>query len=212
LHFINALRFNALQPSVEGGTFFRENFKKALRSKLQLKKRSKTYLFTRNQLTLQRHKQPLTSYIMTLFDQISEDIKQAMKAHDKVRLETLRNIKKVFLEAKTAPGANDTLEDADGLKIISKLAKQGKETAATYTQAGRQDLADAELAQVEVLESYLPKQLTKEEIEAEVKKIIAQVGATSMKEMGKVMGTASKLLAGKADGRMISEVVKQLLA
>ncbi|SHK64032.1 GatB/YqeY domain-containing protein [Xylanibacter ruminicola] len=149
---------------------------------------------------------------MTLFDQISEDIKSAMKARDKVRLETLRNIKKVFLEAKTAPGANDTLDDADALKIISKLAKQGKETATTYTQAGRQDLADAELAQVEVLESYLPKQLSQEEIEAEVKKIIAEVGATSMKEMGKVMGTASKLLAGKADGRVISEIVKKLLA
>ena len=149
---------------------------------------------------------------MTLFDQISEDIKSAMKARDKVRLETLRNIKKVFLEAKTAPGANDTLSDADALKIISKLAKQGKETATTYTQAGRQDLADAELAQVEVLESYLPKQLSQEEIEAEVKKIIAEVGATSMKEMGKVMGTASKQLAGKADGRVISEIVKKLLA
>ena len=133
---------------------------------------------------------------MALFDQISEDIKSAMKARDKVRLETLRNIKKVFLEAKTAPGANDTLADADALKIISKLAKQGKETAMTYTQAGRQDLADAELAQVEVL----------------VKKIIAEVGATSMKEMGKVMGTASKQLAGKADGRVISEIVKKLLA
>jgi hypothetical protein len=149
---------------------------------------------------------------MTLFDQISEDIKSAMKARDKVRLETLRNIKKVFLEAKTAPGANDTLDDADALKIISKLAKQGKETATTYTQAGRQDLANAELAQVEVLESYLPKQLSQEEIEAEVKKIIAEVGATSMKEMGKVMGTASKQLAGKADGRVISEIVKKLLA
>ncbi len=149
---------------------------------------------------------------MALFDQISEDIKSAMKARDKVRLETLRNIKKVFLEAKTAPGANDTLTDADALKIISKLAKQGKETATTYTQAGRQDLADAELAQVEVLESYLPKQLSQEEIEAEVKKIIAEVGATSMKEMGKVMGTASKQLAGKADGRVISEIVKKLLA
>ena len=149
---------------------------------------------------------------MTLFDQISEDIKSAMKARDKVRLETLRNIKKVFLEAKTAPGANDTLADADALKIILKLAKQGKETATTYTQAGRQDLADAELAQVEVLESYLPKQLSQEEIEAEVKKIIAEVGATSMKEMGKVMGTASKQLAGKADGRVISEIVKKLLA
>ena len=149
---------------------------------------------------------------MTLFDQISEDIKAAMKARDKVRLETLRNIKKVFLEAKTAPGANDTLLDADALKIIAKLAKQGKETAVTYSQAGRQDLADAELAQVEVLESYLPKQLSSEEIEAEVKKIIVEVGASSMKDMGRVMGTASKQLAGKADGRVISEIVKKLLA
>ena len=149
---------------------------------------------------------------MNLFDQISEAIRLAMKARDKVRLETLRNIKKVFLEAKTAPGANDTLDDADALKIISKLAKQGKETAATYTQAGRQDLADAELAQVEVLESYLPKQLSEEEIEAEVKKIIADTGATSMKEMGRVMGVASKQMAGRADGRMISAVVKRLLA
>ena len=149
---------------------------------------------------------------MTLFDQISEDIKAAMKARDKVRLETLRNIKKVFLEAKTAPGANDTLLDTDALKIIAKLAKQGKETAVTYTQAGRQDLADAELAQVEVLESYLPKQLSSEEIEAEVKKIIVEVGASSMKDMGRVMGTASKQLAGKADGRVISEIVKRLLA
>ena len=149
---------------------------------------------------------------MTLFDQISEDIKAAMKTRDKVRLETLRNIKKVFLEAKTAPGANDTLTDADALKIISKLAKQGKETAATYVQAGRQDLSEAELAQVEVLESYLPKQLSEEEIVAAVKNIIAEVGATSMKEMGKVMGTASKALAGKADGRVISEIVKKLLA
>jgi hypothetical protein len=149
---------------------------------------------------------------MTLFDQISEDIKAAMKARDKVRLDTLRNIKKVFLEAKTAPGANDTLNDADALKIISKLAKQGRETAATYVQAGRQDLSEAELAQVDVLESYLPKQLSAEEIEAEVKKIIAEVGAASMKEMGKVMGTASKLLAGKADGRVISDIVKKLLS
>lgn len=149
---------------------------------------------------------------MTLFEQISEDIKSAMKARDKVRLDTLRNIKKVFLEAKSSPGANDTLTDADALKIITKLAKQGKETAATYVQAGRQDLADDETAQVEVLESYLPKQLSQEEIEAEVKSIIAAVGATSMKDMGKVMGTASKQLAGKADGRVISDIVKKLLA
>ncbi|MBQ4022898.1 MAG: GatB/YqeY domain-containing protein [Prevotella sp.] len=149
---------------------------------------------------------------MTLFDQISNDIKEAMKARDKVRLETLRNIKKVFLEAKTAPGANDTLEDADALKIIAKLAKQGRETAVTYTQAGRQDLADAELAQVEVLESYLPKQLDEAEIEAVVRDIIAQTGATSMKDMGKVMGTATKQLAGQADGRVVSAIVKKLLS
>lgn len=149
---------------------------------------------------------------MTLFDQISNDIKEAMKARDKVRLETLRNIKKVFLEAKTAPGANDTLEDADALKIIAKLAKQGRETAVTYTQAGRQDLADAELAQVEVLESYLPKQLYEAEIEAVVRDIIAQTGATSMKDMGKVMGTATKQLAGQADGRVVSAIVKKLLS
>ncbi|MCI6160349.1 MAG: GatB/YqeY domain-containing protein [Prevotellaceae bacterium] len=149
---------------------------------------------------------------MALFDQISEDIKSAMKARDKVRLETLRNIKKVFLEAKTAPGANDMLEDGEALKIIAKLAKQGKETAATYTQAGRQDLADDELAQVAVLEEYLPKQLSEEEIEASVKEIIAQTGAEGMKDMGKVMGVAGKQLAGKADGRAISTIVKKLLA
>ncbi|MCQ2255547.1 MAG: GatB/YqeY domain-containing protein [Bacteroidaceae bacterium] len=148
---------------------------------------------------------------MMLFDQITNDIKEAMKARDKVRLETLRNIKKVFLEAKTAPGANDTLEDADALKIIAKLAKQGKDAAQLFVQQNRQDLADAELAQVEVIESYLPKQLSEEEIKEAVKAIIAETGATSMKEMGKVMGVASKQLAGKADGRVISGIVKELL-
>ena len=148
---------------------------------------------------------------MTLFDQISEDIKAAMKARDKVRLETLRNIKKVFIEAKTAPGANDELDDAAALKIIQKLAKQGRETARTYTDNSRQDLADEELAQVAVMEEYLPKQLSPEEIEKAVKDIIAQTGATSMKDMGKVMGMAGKQLAGKADGKAISTIVKQLL-
>lgn len=148
---------------------------------------------------------------MTLFDQISEDIKAAMKARDKVRLETLRNIKKVFIEAKTAPGANDELDDAAALKIIQKLAKLGRETARTYTDNSRQDLADEELAQVAVMEEYLPKQLSPEEIEKAVKDIIAQTGATSMKDMGKVMGMAGKLLAGKADGKAISTIVKQLL-
>lgn len=149
---------------------------------------------------------------MTLFDQISEDIKAAMKARDKVRLETLRNIKKVFLEAKTAPGANDTLEDADALKILQKLAKQGRETAQTYIDNNRQDLADEELAQAKVIEEYLPKPLSGEEIEKEVKDIIAQTGAQGMKDMGKVMGMASKKMAGLADGRAISTIVKKLLA
>lgn len=149
---------------------------------------------------------------MALFEQVSEDIKNAMKERDKVALDTLRNIKKVFLEAKTAPGANDTLEDADALKIIQKLAKQGKESAQTYIDAGRQELAEAELAQVAVIERYLPKQLSAEEIETVVKEIIARTGASSMKEMGQVMGMANKELAGKADGRTISEIVKRLLA
>ena len=149
---------------------------------------------------------------MTLFDQISEDIKAAMKARDKVRLETLRNIKKVFLEAKTAPGANDTLEDADALKILQKLAKQGRETAQTYIDNNRQDLADEELAQAKVIEEYLPKPLSEEEIEKEVTDIIAQTGAQGMKDMGKVMGMASKKMAGRADGRAISTIVKKLLA
>ena len=149
---------------------------------------------------------------MALFEQISEDIKSAMKARDKVRLETLRNIKKVFLEAKTAPGANDTLDDADALKIIQKLAKQGRESAATFAQQNRQDLADAEMAQVAVIEEYLPRQLSEKEIEAEVREIIAATGASTMKDMGRVMGLASKKMAGKADGRMISTVVKRLLS
>ncbi|MCI6703316.1 MAG: GatB/YqeY domain-containing protein [Prevotellaceae bacterium] len=149
---------------------------------------------------------------MNLFDKISEDIKAAMKARDKVRLETLRNIKKVFLEAKTAPGADDTLEDADALKIIQKLAKQGKETAKTYEDNGRNDLAEAEKQQVSVLEEYLPQQLSEAEVEQRIQAIIQETGASSMKDMGRVMGVATKQLAGIADGRLVSEVVKRLLA
>ncbi len=148
---------------------------------------------------------------MDLFDQISNDIKEAMKAKDKVRLETLRNIKKFFLEAKTAPGANDTLTDDAALKIMQKLVKQGKDTAAIYKEQGREDLADNELAQVAVIETYLPKPMTAEELEAALKEIIGEVGATSAKDMGKVMGVATKKLAGKAEGRAISAMVKQLL-
>ena len=149
---------------------------------------------------------------MELFEKVSKDIVAAMKAKDKVTLEALRNIKKVFIEAKTAPGANDTLDDAAALKILQKLAKQGHDSAELYTQQNSPDLAEAEMAQVKVIESYLPKALSAEEIEAAVKEIIAQTGATSIKEMGKVMGLASKQLAGKADGKAISDVVKKLLA
>lgn len=153
-----------------------------------------------------------SQYIMSLFDQVSKDIVAAMKAKDKVRLEALRNIKKFFIEAKTAPGANDTLDDAVALKILAKLAKQGRDTAALYHEQNRPGLAEEEEAQAKVIEEYLPKALTPEELEAEVKAIIAQVGATSAKDMGKVMGVASKQLAGRADGRAISTLVKQLLA
>ncbi len=153
-----------------------------------------------------------SQYIMSLFDQVSKDIVAAMKAKDKVRLEALRNIKKFFIEAKTTPGANDTLDDAVALKILAKLAKQGRDTAALYHEQNRPDLAEEEEAQAKVIEEYLPKALTPEELETEVKAIIAQVGATSAKDMGKVMGVASKQLAGRADGRAISTLVKQLLA
>ncbi|NDV64241.1 GatB/YqeY domain-containing protein [Bacteroides sp. 224] len=148
---------------------------------------------------------------MNLFDQVSEDIKNAMKAKDKVALETLRNVKKFFIEAKTAPGANDELSDEAALKIIQKLAKQGKDAADIYIGQGRQDLADEELAQVKVLETYLPKQMTPEELEAALKEIIAETGAKDGKDMGKVMGVASKKLAGLAEGRAISAKVKELL-
>jgi uncharacterized protein YqeY len=148
---------------------------------------------------------------MDMFDRISNDIKEAMKAKDKVRLETLRNIKKVFLEAKTAPGANDTLTDDAALKIMQKLVKQGKDSATLYTEQGRADLAEAELAQVAVIETYLPKQMNAEELEAALKAIISEVGAEGPKDMGKVMGTATKKLAGLAEGRAISAKVKELL-
>ncbi len=147
-----------------------------------------------------------------LFEQVSKDIIAAMKAKDVVRRDALRNVKKVFLEAKTAPGANDELSDADAMKILQKLAKQGREAAEIFVQQGRQDLADAELAQVAVYTDYLPKPMSAEELCETVKAIIAELGVTSVKEMGKVMGVATKKLAGKADGRAVSECVKKLLS
>lgn len=148
---------------------------------------------------------------MTLFEQVSKDIVAAMKAKDKVRLEALRNIKKYFIEAKTAPGANDTLTDDAALKILAKLAKQGRDTAALYREQNRPDLAEEEEGQAAVIEGYLPRALTAEELEAEVRAIIAETGAASPKDMGKVMGVASKRLAGKADGKAIADLVKRLL-
>ena len=148
---------------------------------------------------------------MTLFEQISNDIKEAMKARDTVRLEALRGIKKVMLEAKTAAGASAELSDEESIKIIMKLAKQGSESAAIYKEQGRPDLADAELAQVAVFELYLPEMMSEEEIEKALKTIIQNVGAQGMKDMGKVMGIATKELAGKADGKIISQKVRSLL-
>lgn len=148
---------------------------------------------------------------MDLFDKISADIKTAMLAREKVRLETLRGIKKEFLEAKTAKGSDGSLSDDLAMKILAKMAKQRRETAVIYTEQARQDLADNELAEAAVIEEYLPKALTPDELRAELTAIIAETGASSPKEMGKVMGLASKRLAGRADGRAISEMVKTLL-
>lgn len=148
---------------------------------------------------------------MEIFEKVSKDIVVAMKAKDKVRLQALRNIKKYFIEAKTAPGANDTLTDDAALKILAKLAKQGRDTAALYAGQNRPDLAEEELAQAAVAEEYLPRPLTPEELESALREIIAETGAAGPKDMGKVMGAASRKLAGKADGKAISERVKALL-
>lgn len=149
---------------------------------------------------------------MDLFDRISNDIKGATLAKDKVRLETLRGIKKEFLEAKTAKGADGTLTDDQATKIMAKMVKQRKETAQIYAEQNRPELAENELAEAAVIEEYLPKQLSDEELTARLKEIIAQTGATSAKEMGKVMGVASKALAGQADGKVISAKVRELLS
>ena len=148
---------------------------------------------------------------MNLFDKISEDIKAAMKAQEKIKLEALRGVKKEFLEAKTAKGSDGELTDETATKILQKMVKQRKESAKIYSEQNRPELAEKELAEVVVLEDYLPKQMTSEELETALKAIIEKVGASSAKDMGKVMGVASKELAGKAEGRAISEAVKNLL-
>lgn len=149
---------------------------------------------------------------MNLFDTISGDIKAAMLARDKVRLETLRGVKKEFLEAKTAKGGDGELSDDAAMKILVKMHKQRKESAAIFSQQNRQDLAENELAEAAIIEEYLPKQMSEEELTAALKEIIAQTGASSAKDMGKLMGVATKQLAGKAEGKAISAKVKELLA
>ena len=149
---------------------------------------------------------------MELEKKISEGIMEAMKAKDAVKRDTLRNVKKLIIEAKTAGAEIAELPDADVIKIIQKLAKQGTDSAAIYREQGRADLADYEQAQVDVLKQYLPQQMDDAELTAAVKVVIAQVGATSMKDMGKVMGIATKQLAGRADGKDISAKVKELLS
>ena len=149
---------------------------------------------------------------MALFDTISADTKSAMLARDKVRLEALRGIKKEFIEAKTAPGANGELSDEAALKILVKMVKQRRESAAIYTEQQRPDLAENELAEASVIEQYLPKALSDEELSAELSSIIAEVGASSPADMGKVMKVATARLAGRADGKAISAKVRQLLA
>ncbi len=148
---------------------------------------------------------------MTLSDKINEDLKDAMKSREKEKLEALRNIKKVIIEAKSAKGVGSELNDEEVIKIISKLAKQGSESAAIYKQQGRPDLYDQEMFQVTVFEQYLPAKLSEEELAGKIKVIIDELGATSIKDMGKVMGVASKSLAGLADGKDISAKVKELL-
>jgi len=148
---------------------------------------------------------------MALFDQVNNDMKEAMKARDKAKLEALRNIKKVMLEVRAAKGAGSELTEEESLKIISKLAKQGTDSAEIYKQQNREDLAEQEMAQVKVFENYLPAKMSDDELTSAVKGIIEKTGASSMKDMGKVMGLASKELAGKADGKEIAAKVKMLL-
>ncbi|HYF67115.1 MAG TPA: GatB/YqeY domain-containing protein [Ohtaekwangia sp.] len=148
---------------------------------------------------------------MSLKQQIDNDIKKAMLARQKEELEALRSIKSLILLAETEKGGSgDVAVDVEN-KLLMKAAKQRKESADIFAQQGRNDLADKELAQLEIINRYLPKQLSGDEVEAELKKIIAETGASGPQDMGKVMGTATKKLAGQADGKIVSELVKKLL-
>lgn len=149
---------------------------------------------------------------MDLFDRISDEIKKAMLARQKTRLEALRGIKKEFLEARTAKGANGVLTDDMAVKIMVRMVKQRKESARIYQENNRPELAEGELAEAAVIEEFLPGQLSPEELEAEIKAIVAETGASSPADMGKVMGIATRRLAGRAEGRAVSETAKRILA
>ena len=148
---------------------------------------------------------------MSLQQELMVKIKEAMKAKDTVALESLRAIKSEILLAQTKGGASGELAKDDEIKLLQKLVKQRKDSAAIYKEQGRDDLAQPELAQVEIIAQFLPEQMSEEELKKVIAEIMEKVGATSMKDMGKVMGMASKQLAGKADGKAISTMVKQLL-
>ncbi len=149
---------------------------------------------------------------MNLEQQIQDAIKEAMKAKDMVAMNATRAIKGEILLFKTAEGGSKEVSDGDILKMIQKVVKQRKEAAEQYVAAGRKDLADNEIAEAAVMEKYLPAQLSAEEVKAKIQEIIAQTGASTIKDMGKVMGLANKALAGLSDGRTISTIVKQLLS
>lgn len=148
---------------------------------------------------------------MKLTEQIDADLKAAMLAKDEVRKLTIRGIKKEIIEAKTAPGSNGEVSDEDIVKICAKMLKQRKDSATIYQQQGRNELAENELAEAAIIETYLPKQMTQEELYDAIKLIITETGASGAKDMGKVMGVASKKLAGKVEGRILSEAVKTIL-
>jgi uncharacterized protein YqeY len=149
---------------------------------------------------------------MTLLEQITQEIKTAMKAKDKVSLEALRGIKKELIEASTAKGVAEELSEEAGLKIMQKMVKQRKDAATIFIEQGRDDLAEKENAEADVIAKFLPEQITGAELEKLVKEIVEKSGAQSIKEMGKVMGVASKELGGKADGKEIADVVKKILS
>lgn len=149
---------------------------------------------------------------MALEKEVMQKMKEAMKAKDTVALASLRSVKSEILKSKTATGGGEEMTEAEELKLVQKLVKQRKDSAAVYQEQNRPDLAEPELEEAKIIEQFLPEQLSEAEIAAEVKKVIASTGAESMKDMGKVMGIASKNLAGKADGKTISNLVKKHLS